>query len=129
MLKVRDQFEISKLTLNLATTDDAKNVTPTAAPSTEKAWQAEPLPKGMKAQLNADGCEEGWKRMSLGTNDACFKYAGYTRADQAVPTCGALDAELPIPKNADENSDFKAIMAEFNIRSAHMNGNDVMNEG
>ena len=51
---------------------------------------------------------EDWTQLKWGSKQACFKYMGSHPRPEAAAICREVGGHLPLPKNDEENEDFKS---------------------
>ena len=63
-------------------------------------------------------CENGWQEYGIGDEKYCLKNIGSFAGDVAQAECEKLDADLPLPANAEQNSELLRIMGSLSIGEA-----------
>ena len=65
----------------------------------------------------------------IGDRQLCFYHAGDSTWHNGVILCQMSDAVLPLPLNAQEDTDFYNYLNKINLRSSWLDGTDEADEG
>ena len=75
-------------------------------------------------------CDDGWDLQRIGANSYCFKlHADRLNWAQAVEVCGANDSKLPLPKDAQENTELYNYAVSLGAGRIWLDGTDEAEEG
>ena len=74
-------------------------------------------------------CDDDWELQRIGENSLCFKYVGISTWAEAVTLCELENAELPIPRDSKEDTDFYNYLNSIGYLSSWLDGTDQVTEG
>ena len=74
-------------------------------------------------------CDDDWELQRIGENSLCFKYVGISTWAEAVTLCDLENAELPLPRDSKEDTDFYNYLNSIGYLSSWLDGTDQVTEG
>ena len=81
-------------------------------------------------KTNNVGCKSGWTIYAIGGQVKCLKYIGSYELQDAQSRCASLGASVPLPRNGNENEDYRVAFRELSpYWDVALGLNDVATEG
>ena len=80
-------------------------------------------------QQRFSACERYWDLAVIGDRQLCFYHAGDAPWHDGVNLCQMSDAVLPLPLNAQEDTDYYNFLNKINLLSSWLDGTDEAEEG
>ena len=81
-------------------------------------------------KTNNVGCKSDWTRYTIGGQVKCLKLIGKYDLQYAKSRCASLGASVPLPRNRNENEDYRVAFEELvSGYDVALGLNDVANEG
>ena len=80
-------------------------------------------------KTNNIGCESGWTRFTVGGQVKSLKRIGDYELQEAKSRCAKCGASVPLPRNRNENEDYRVAFEELDSTFVALGLNDVATEG
>ena len=110
--------------------EETTTTTTTVAPTTTTATTSTTT-STTTTTTTTKTCSTGWSRYTIGGQIKCLKYNGYDALQNAQSRCADVGASVPLPRNANENYEYRAAFSEFvgSGLDVALGASDVATEG